>query len=162
MIEISDFKWANEDQDIASLNDLFNALFEKSGNKQKVQFTTRNEFLLGKWKTAKIPWNHIRIFTARLDGKIVGMVMLFRIVKWHEIIGKVEYVAVLKRYRSQGIAKKLMEYLIKKAKEDWNVTFLELTCAPQRVAANRLYQKLGFKLFAKAEKNGTNYYRLYL
>ena len=66
----------------------------------------------------------------------------------------VEDVVVLSLYRGQGLGKRLMEHLIDYARENLGDMDLHLTSHPTRVAANALYQSLGF------EKRNTNFYRM--
>lgn len=87
------------------------------------------------------------------DDRIVGMATLFVLARVGEVAGYVEDVVVDSAYRGQGLATKLMTTLIDTARAR-GVKDLDLTSRPAREAANRLYQKLGFKL------RPTNPYRL--
>lgn len=69
------------------------------------------------------------------------------------VIGFVEAVVVTAACRGQHLGRKLMERLISDAK-DFGVQTIHLTSNPKRVAANGLYQALGF------EKKETNCYTL--
>jgi ribosomal protein S18 acetylase RimI-like enzyme len=93
------------------------------------------------------------VLVARLDGKIVGMALLATLTTLAGDTGYVEEVAVDEAARGQHVATALMGGLIDLArqKELW---CLELTTRPSRVAANQLYQSLGFSL------RETNCYRL--
>ena len=55
----------------------------------------------------------------------------------------VEYVCVRSTYQNQGIASKLFQYVFQLC-QDKNISYLELTSNPSRVAAHHLYHKLGF------------------
>ena len=55
----------------------------------------------------------------------------------------IEDVVVSAEYRGKGIGRKLVEAAIEKAKASAPIT-LQLTSRPTRVAANRLYQSMGF------------------
>lgn len=98
-----------------------------------------------------------RLFVARrLDNKeIVGMLTLvvFRIPYAKK--GLIEDVVVGGEYRGKGIGTKLISTAINQARQE-KVKYLDLTSHPKRVAANRLYQRLGF------EKRNTNVYRIKL
>ena len=59
--------------------------------------------------------------------------------------GRIEDVVVDKDYREKGIGKKLSLEAIRVAKE-LKLSKLFLTSNPKRVEANKLYQKIGFKL----------------
>lgn len=98
-----------------------------------------------------------RFFVARksVDNKIVGMLTLvvYRIPVWKK--GWIEDLVVDKNYRNKGIATKLINHAVGKAKAD-GVLSLNFTSRPQREGANKLYEKLGFK------RRGTNVYRIEL
>jgi ribosomal protein S18 acetylase RimI-like enzyme len=65
----------------------------------------------------------------------------------------IDDVVVDEAYRGQGLGALLMQQLIERARKR-QVIFIELTSRPSRVAANKLYQKIGFAL------RETNVYRL--
>jgi len=67
----------------------------------------------------------------------------------------IEDVVVDEAYRGLGVGKKLTEHAIQFVKEQ-NIPLLMLTSNPKRIAANGLYQRLGF------EKRETNVYRMIL
>lgn len=66
-------------------------------------------------------------------------------------IGFVEAVVVAVEYRGQHLGRKIMERIISDARA-FGVQQIHLTSNPQRIAANGLYQALGF------EKKETNVY----
>ena len=65
----------------------------------------------------------------------------------------IEDVVVGETYQGQGIGRKLMEFAIQFVKQN-EVSLLTLTSRPAKVAANKLYIKLGF------EKKETNVYKM--
>ena len=65
----------------------------------------------------------------------------------------VEDVVVLSAYRGQGLGRMLVEHVIGEARRLAPIE-LQLTSKPSRVAANGLYQSLGF------ERKETNCYRM--
>lgn len=71
------------------------------------------------------------------------------------VIGFVEAVVVTAAFRGQHLGRKLMERLLTDAK-GFGVQSVHLTSNPKRVAANGLYQALGF------ERYDTNCYKLNL
>lgn len=100
------------------------------------------------------PANHL--FVARIDSKeIVGMLTLiiYRIPVWKK--GWLEDLVVDKAYRNKGIATKLINHAIEKAKAE-GVLSLNFTSSPTKVEANNFYLRLGFK------KRDTNIYRIIL
>lgn len=64
----------------------------------------------------------------------------------------VEDVVVSSSFRGQGLGKLLMEHVIEFAKTELHDVDIQLTSRPHRVAANQLYQQLGF------QKKETNVY----
>lgn len=95
------------------------------------------------------------IMVAREGATIVGIALLIIMLTPSGKYGMVEDVVVHEEQRGRGIGRALMQLLIADAKKR-KLMMLELTSSPTRVAANRLYQSLGF------EKRETNPYRLLL
>ena len=91
---------------------------------------------------------------AILDGeRIVGCVTL---CVFHSPTGtkaSVEDVVVSSAYRGQHLGKQLMKYVLEQAKAFAPIE-LHLTSNPMRVAANKLYQSIGF------QKKETNCYQM--
>ena len=89
-----------------------------------------------------------------LDGEhIVGCATL---CIFHSPTGtkaSIEDVVVSSAYRGQHLGKQLMEYVLEQAKAYAPIE-LHLTSNPMRVAANKLYQSLGF------QKKETNCYQM--
>lgn len=89
-----------------------------------------------------------------LDGEhIVGCATL---CIFHSPTGtkaSIEDVVVSSAYRGQHLGKQLMEYVLEQAKAFAPIE-LHLTSNPMRVAANKLYQSIGF------QKKETNYYQM--
>ena len=97
--------------------------------------------------------NHL--FTAMdEDQRIVGCASLCVFESPTGRKASVEDVVVLSSYRGHHLGKALMEYLIDYACNELKDVDLHLTSHPTRVAANKLYQSLGF------EFRGTNFYRM--
>jgi len=86
------------------------------------------------------------------DNKIVGMLTLAIIDIPTGKLARIEDVVVDKTARGQGIGEKITIAAIEKAKE-LGIKKIDLTSNPKREAANRLYQRLGFK------QRTTNIYR---
>ena len=93
-----------------------------------------------------------RLLVARVDGTIGGSLtlVLFRIPTGVRAI--IEDVVVDEGLRGRGIGEALSKQALKVAKENGART-VDLTSRPSREAANRLYQRIGFKL------RETNVYR---
>lgn len=80
-------------------------------------------------------------------------------------IAEVHDVVVLPEFRGRGIARSLMEALhasVQVHADDLHQSIkIYLTSRPSRVEANRLYQKLGYTLVARADGEwGTNLYKM--
>lgn len=98
-----------------------------------------------------------RLFVARRcsDHQIVGMVTMITYRIPYTKKGLLEDLVINKNHRRRGIGTKLITYAIDKARKE-NLVYLDFTSRPTRVAANKLYQRLGF------EKRDTNVYRIKL
>lgn len=90
-----------------------------------------------------------------LDGQIVGTALLAVMHTLSHVNGQVEDVVVADTHRGQGIGRALMGKLLEAARLH-GVERIDLGSEPYRVAANLLYQSLGFAL------RDTNLYRLTL
>lgn len=95
------------------------------------------------------------IVVAKDGARIVGMGLLCITVRIGRRTGQVEDVVVDGDYRGKGLGKTLMQALIALARKK-KLKAIYLTSRPARVAANALYQKIGF------EKKETNAYCLKL
>ena len=95
------------------------------------------------------------LLVAREGGSIVGMATLVFVVKPAGIVADLEDVVVDESMRGKGVGRALCEKAIESARSR-GVRAIRLTSRPERVAANKLYQKLGF------ERKETNVYRLKL
>lgn len=92
------------------------------------------------------------LFIARENDEILGTLSL---VVYKIPTGKkawIEDVVVDENARGKGVAASLVYHALKVAREK-GIEKVDLTSTPVRVAANRLYQKLGFR------KRETNVYR---
>jgi ribosomal protein S18 acetylase RimI-like enzyme len=96
------------------------------------------------------------VFVVVKDGeRIVGMATLYMITKFGKRGGFIEDVVVDEVYRGQGLGEKVTQALIDAATAE-KLGSIYLTSRPERVAANKLYQKLGFK------QKETNVYKMTL
>ena len=87
------------------------------------------------------------------EGRIIGCATL---CVFHSPTGtkaSIEDVVVSSAYRGQHLGKQLMEYVMEQAKAFAPIE-LHLTSNPMRVAANKLYQSIGF------QKKETNCYQM--
>ena len=95
------------------------------------------------------------LIVARDDGHVIGIAALYIITKLTKRSAFVEDVVVDSAYRGQGLGEKIMRELIDRARAA-GVNSLSLTSRAERVAGNKLYQKLGF------EQKETNVYTMKL
>ena len=95
------------------------------------------------------------VMVARDGDKIAGMATLITATTMSGFNAMFDDVVVDERYRGQGLGEQLVKALIDRAKT-LKVRLIELSSRPSRIAANKLYQKLGF------EPKETNVYRMKL
>jgi len=93
-----------------------------------------------------------RLLIARMDGEIVGSLTLALFPIPTGLRAWIEDVVVDETVRGQGIGAALNQEALKLAR-DQGARAVDLTSRPSREAANRLYQRLGFK------QRETNVYR---
>ncbi len=93
-----------------------------------------------------------RLLVAKMDGAIVGSLTLALFSVPTGLRAWIEDVVVDEGVRGQGIGAALNQEALKVAR-DQGARTVDLTSRPSREAANRLYQRLGFK------QRETNVYR---
>jgi len=98
---------------------------------------------------------NILVMVVRDDEKIIGMASVYIMPQIGKMSAQIEDVVVSGSYRGQGLGERLMREVIHVAKEK-GISSLSLTSRSSRVAANKLYQKLGFAV------RETNAYKLSL
>ncbi len=91
--------------------------------------------------------NHqaITLFIARSEGIIVGMLTLVTFPLPSGLRARIEDVVVDQDARSRGVGTTLTMAAVDRAQEQ-GARSIDLTSRASRVAANRLYQQLGFQL----------------
>jgi GNAT superfamily N-acetyltransferase len=90
------------------------------------------------------------------SGNVIGFgALVVHLVPAFGYVGSIEDVVVGETFRGQGLGGKLMDELIRIAK-DQKVIHIDLTSRPERVASHKLYLKKGFFL------RDTGVYRLNL
>lgn len=95
------------------------------------------------------------LWVVREEGKIVGMATLAVVLMPEGERAQIEDVVVDASQRGKGLGELLSKKLIERARER-GIKTITLSSKAERVAANALYQKLGF------EKRETNFYRMSL
>ena len=96
---------------------------------------------------------NVHVYVIRNCGHIVATGTLCIKHTLEFTIADIESVVVSSKCRGRGYGKKLMTAIVEAAK-GFGAHHIQLTSNPARVAANRLYQELGF------ERYETNCYRL--
>ena len=89
---------------------------------------------------------NVHVYVIRDEGYIVATGTLCIKHTLEFIIADIESVVVSSKYRGRGCGKELMTAMIEAAKK-MNVHHMQLTSNPARVAANQLYQDLGFERY---------------
>ena len=97
---------------------------------------------------------NVHVYVIRKEGHIVATGTLCIKHTLEFAIADIESVVVSSRCRGKGYGKELITAMIEAAKK-MNVHHIQLTSNPKRVAANKLYQNLGF------ERYETNCYKLF-
>lgn len=108
-----------------------------------------NEALL----RAIVESNRTHLFLAYIGNQMVGMATLAAYVIPTGTKAWVEDVVVDNNFRGKHIGKKLVNHVVEYTKK-YSPCSLMLTSRPMRVAANKLYQSVGF------EKRETNVYKI--
>ena len=98
------------------------------------------------------PYCHLLV--AEQQGQVVGMLTLALYPTLTARRGWVEDVVVDSAYRGQGLGKELVAFAIDYVEKNLAPCSLILTSRPERIAANKLYQKAGF------EQRQTNVYKI--
>ncbi len=131
--------------DIEQINVLLKQLSENSPiiSKKDLKYIAKNNGMI------------LTIRNMEDDGKIIGMATLFVFPSMSGKKGTIEDVVVDEAHRGKGLGERLVRGLIEKARE-LGARKLDLTSSPKRIAANKLYLKLGFV------KRETNVYRMVL
>lgn len=97
--------------------------------------------------------DHAIIFMAEEQNELLGsLTLVFNKIPTGTKVW-IEDVVVDQSARGKGVGEKLTQFAIAYAKSQ-NAASINLTSSPERIAANKLYQKLGFI------KRETNVYRL--
>lgn len=96
---------------------------------------------------------NVHVYVIRDAGRIVATGTLCIKHTLEFIVADIESVVVASACRGKGYGRVLMQALVRQAREE-GAHHIQLTSNPARVAANRLYQQLGFVRYE------TNCYKL--
>lgn len=115
------------------------------------------------WKKVKSVLKNATVFILRDQspkakkqnprGIIIGKIILLHSHKMTAFFGTIQDVVVHENYRGKGLGKLLTKEAIKKGKK-LGMKYIDLSSRPDREAANKLYESVGFK------KRDSNPYRL--
>lgn len=97
--------------------------------------------------------SHSHLYVLKDEERTVGMATLCLYHAPSGCKGCIEDVVILPEYQGKGLGKKLLQHVLEEAQNYAPLT-LYLTSRPQRLAANALYQKMGFT------KKETNVYKM--
>lgn len=125
----------------SDFNDLYVLMQELSGN---IVFTRES-------LERMFADQNSHLYVIREEGRIVACASLCIFHQPFSTDATIESVVVSSKMRGKGLGRKLMEHLIEEAAR-MKVDCIHLTSNPKRVAANALYQKMGF------ERKETNCY----
>ncbi|GAA4607241.1 ribosomal protein S18 acetylase RimI-like enzyme [Actinoplanes octamycinicus] len=89
-------------------------------------------------------WQGSRLYVARADGEVAGMLTLIEFPIPTGLRAWIEDVVVDEAARGNGIGAALTRAAVRQARADGART-VDLTSRPSRRAANRLYERLGFR-----------------
>ena len=120
-------------QDLADLDVLMHELSATSFCKEELLNNALNDA-------------NVHVYVIRDEGRIVATGTLCIKHTLEFTIADIESVVVSSKCRGRGYGKELMTAMIEAAKKV-NVHHIQLTSNPARVAANRLYQDLGFERY---------------
>lgn len=98
------------------------------------------------WERVKNSMKGGFIFSARDNGKLIGITMLIPITKLTAYFGNVEEVVVLDNYRGRGVGKRLMKAAVAKGKK-LKMKHLFLTSSKKRKIARHIYSSMGFEVY---------------
>lgn len=105
-------------------------------------------------KKILVDMNH-ELWIVRDGERIVGMATLAIVVIPEGERAQIEDVVIDEKYRGKGLGEQLSKKLIERARAR-NVQTIALSSRADRIAANKLYQKLGFT------ERATNVYQMKL
>jgi ribosomal protein S18 acetylase RimI-like enzyme len=94
---------------------------------------------------ALVAWPGNHLLVARADGTIVGTLTLVMLLIPTGLRAWIEDVVVAETARGRGVGAALTQEAVRLARADGART-VDLTSRPSRHAANRLYERLGFRV----------------
>lgn len=136
--------WDVTDQVTREINSLFGLLTERT-NARVTQESLKFELTFQ---------TQMRMIVAQHESAIVGMGVVCKVPRLTCNECEIHDIVVDPRHQGKGIGKEILSRLMWSARKIYRADHINLTSRPDRVAANRLYQALGFTL------RETNCYRL--
>ncbi len=98
----------------------------------------------------------VKYWVGTENGKLIGTTGIYELKKDAKEANWLSWFCVHPEYRGRGIGSKLLDYAIKKAKIN-RKKYLRLYTSPDdpnEKAAQKLYEKKGFKITGKGKKRG--------
>lgn len=115
---------------------------------------TTNECSFGEHSLRRIIQDRASdLFIVLFDGQIVAMTTLAHYYSPSGCKAWIEDVVVDSNHRQKGVGRAVVEYVTEYCRNNFSPCTLMLTSNPSRIAANALYQELGF------EPRKTNVYK---
>jgi ribosomal protein S18 acetylase RimI-like enzyme len=108
-----------------------------------IQLSSSIEYPSKEYLTSIISNNNIKLLVAINNNKIIGTLTIAIINLISGKKARIEDVVVDINFRKQGIGKKLVQFAEKLCVK-LNIKYIDLTSHPKRIAANKLYQHLGY------------------
>lgn len=141
--------------EIERLTELSDEITESLG-KLMIQLSPDCKLLTKAYLQEILDLPNVFLFLARQEEQIIGTftLVLYKIPTGAK--ASIEDVVVDANRRGQKIGENMIRFAIEYANTQLGVTKVDLTSSPSRIAANALYQKIGFV------KRETNVYRFEL
>jgi ribosomal protein S18 acetylase RimI-like enzyme len=109
------------------------------------QLSRSAEALVAEALCTLVSWQGNRLLVARVDGQIMGALTLVIFPIPTGLRAWIEDVVVDEAARGRGVGAALTQEAIRLARAEGART-VDLTSRPSRAAANRLYERVGFRL----------------
>ena len=78
--------------------------------------------------------------------RIVSVASIAYVYKFNGCSARLEHVSTLAGHQGRGLGKRIVKSLIAHVIGEGKAKFIDLTCEPNRVVANALYEGLGFEI----------------
>lgn len=145
----------SEESDIPKLLEIYNYEVENSIATLDIEKKTEEQWKI--WFYEHNKENH-PLYTAVIDEKCAGYASLSNYRDKEAYKSTVELsVYIAKEYRGMGVASALMEYIIKKAKNDKETHLIVSVITDGNDASKHLHEKFGFEYCGKMSEVGKKF-----